>query len=91
MRNIIIGTGGAGFVGSNLIELLLKKTSDRVISLDDYSVGIKKNHINNSRVNYLKGNTLDFFNYFNNNSNNDIIIKEYCEVISGKNPPTHCA
>ena len=65
MRNIIIVTGGAGFVGSNLIELLLKKTSDRVISLDDYSVGIKKNHINNSRVNYLKGNTLDFFNYFN--------------------------
>ena len=65
MKNIIIVTGGAGFIGSNLIELLLKKTSDRVISLDNYSVGIKKNHINNSRVNYLKGNTLDFFNHFN--------------------------
>jgi UDP-glucose 4-epimerase len=65
MKNIIIVTGGAGFVGSNLIELLLKRTSDRIISLDDYSVGTKKNHINSSRVNYLKGNTLDFFKYFN--------------------------
>ena len=65
MKNIIIVTGGAGFIGSNLIELLLKRTSDRIISLDDYSVGTKKNHINSSRVNYLKGNTLDFFKYFN--------------------------
>lgn len=65
MKNIIIVTGGAGFVGSNLIELLLNRTSDRIISLDDYSVGTKKNHINSSRVNYLKGNTLDFFKHFN--------------------------
>ena len=36
MKNIIIVTGGAGFIGSNLIELLLKKTSDRIISLDNY-------------------------------------------------------
>jgi UDP-glucose 4-epimerase len=65
MRNIIIVTGGAGFIGSNLIELLLKKTSNRVISLDNYSVGTNKNHIKNSRVTYLKGNTNDFFNHFN--------------------------
>jgi UDP-glucose 4-epimerase len=65
MKNIIIVTGGAGFVGSNLIELLLKKTSDFIISIDNYSVGTKKNHINSSRVNYLKGNTLDFFKRFN--------------------------
>jgi UDP-glucose 4-epimerase len=65
MKNIIIVTGGAGFIGSNLIELLLKKTSDHIISLDDYSVGTKKNHINNIRVNYLKGSTLDFFKHFN--------------------------
>ena len=50
MKNIIIVTGGAGFIGSNLIELLLEKTSDRIISLDNYSVGIKENHIKNSRV-----------------------------------------
>ena len=58
MKNIIIVTGGAGFIGSNLIELLLKKTFDRIISLDDYSAGTKKNHIYKSRIRYLKGNTL---------------------------------
>ena len=65
MKNIIIVTGGAGFIGSNLIELLLKKTTDRIISLDNYSAGTRKNHIYNSRVNYLKGDTLDFFKHFN--------------------------
>jgi UDP-glucose 4-epimerase len=65
MKNIIIVTGGAGFIGSNLIELLLKKTSLRIISLDNYSVGTKKNHINNPRVSYLEGDTLDFYKNFN--------------------------
>jgi UDP-glucose 4-epimerase len=65
MKNIIIVTGGAGFIGSNIIELLLKKTSDRIISLDNYSVGSKKNHIKNSRVTYLTGDTSDFFKCFN--------------------------
>lgn len=65
MKNIIIVTGGAGFIGSNLIELLLEKTSDRIISLDNYSVGTEKNHIQNSRVYYLKGDTIDFSEHFN--------------------------
>ena len=43
MKNLIIVTGGAGFVGSNLIELLLKKTKYQIISLDNYSSGSKKN------------------------------------------------
>ena len=42
MKNHIIVTGGAGFVGSNLIELLLKKTNKKIISLDNYSTGKKK-------------------------------------------------
>ena len=45
MKNIIIVTGGAGFVGSNLISLLLKKTKFKIISIDDYSTGKKKNHL----------------------------------------------
>ena len=57
MKNIIIITGGAGFVGSNLILFLLKKTDKKLISLDNYSSGSKKNHIQNSRVKYLRGNT----------------------------------
>ena len=58
MKNLIIVTGGAGFVGSNLIELLLKKTKYKIISLDNYSSGSKKNHIKNKRIKYLKGHTL---------------------------------
>ena len=59
MKKIIVVTGGAGFVGSNLIELILKKTKYKIISLDNYSSGTKKNHIKNKRVNYLRGHTLE--------------------------------
>ena len=56
-KNFILVTGGAGFVGTNLIKLLVKKTNYNIISLDDYSSGYKKNHIKNSKVKYLKGKT----------------------------------
>ena len=59
MKNLIVITGGAGFVGSNLIDFLLSKTKYKIISLDNYSAGNKRNHISNSRVKYLKGNTSD--------------------------------
>jgi len=57
MKNIIIITGGAGFVGTNLISLLIKKTKFKIISIDDYSSGSKKNHIKNKRVKYIKSHT----------------------------------
>jgi len=57
MKNLIIVTGGAGFIGSNLIKLLLKKTKKKIISLDNYSSGNKKNHLNDVRVQYLKAHT----------------------------------
>ena len=68
-KNIIIVTGGAGFVGTNLIELLLLKTKFRVISLDNYSSGSKKNHIKNKRIKYIKGNTKDINNLIKNKKN----------------------
>ena len=57
MKNIVVVTGGAGFVGSNLIELIIKKTKYKILSVDNYSSGYKKNHINNKRVKYIKSNT----------------------------------
>ena len=57
MKNIIVVTGGAGFVGSNLIDLLLKKTKFKIISIDDYSSGFKKNHFKSSRVQYFNSHT----------------------------------
>ena len=53
----ILITGGAGFVGTNLIRHLLEKTDYKIISVDNYSSGSKKNHIKNSRVKYIKGDT----------------------------------
>ena len=55
-KNILI-TGGAGFVGTNLIKLILEKTNYRVISLDDYSSGSKKNHLKDRRVKYINAHT----------------------------------
>ena len=58
MKKILV-TGGAGFVGTNLIKLLIVKTKYKIISIDDYSSGSKSNHINNSRIKYIKGNTVN--------------------------------
>jgi len=57
MKNIIVVTGGAGFIGSNLVSLLIKETKFKIISIDNYSTGNKKNHINDKRITYVKENT----------------------------------
>jgi UDP-glucose 4-epimerase len=59
MKNIFVVTGGAGFVGSNLIELLLQKTKYKIISIDNYSSGSKKNHIKNKRITYINSDTIN--------------------------------
>ena len=70
-KNYLLVTGGAGFVGSNLIRLLLVKTNYEIISLDNYSSGTKKNHMLNKRVKYINGNT----------KNIEIILKKYVKKI----------
>ena len=65
-KNTILVTGGAGFVGSNLINYLLKKTSHHIISIDNYSSGFKKNHLKNKRIRYIKANTKDIVKIISN-------------------------
>ena len=65
-KNKIVVTGGAGFVGTNLIKTLLKKTKYKIISIDNYSSGKKSNHIKHARVKYIKGKTVDISKFFKN-------------------------
>ena len=87
MKKIIIVTGGAGFVGSNLIEYLINNTKFRIISLDNYTSGSKKNHIVNKRVKYLKGNTKDISKILNKYKKNKfyfsflVNFQEYFKVL----------
>ena len=67
MKNILVITGGAGFIGSNLISELLKFKKYKIISIDNYSSGLFKNHFKNNRVKYLKGST----------KNIEILLKSY--------------
>ena len=54
----ILVTGGAGFVGSNLIKQLLKDYPQAfIVSLDNYWTGKKENHVDNHRVIYMTGDT----------------------------------
>ena len=65
-KNYIIITGGAGFVGSNLILLLIKRTKYNLISIDNYSSGTKKNHFKSKRIIYVNGSTKDIANILEN-------------------------
>ena len=57
MKKKIVVTGGCGFVGSNLIECLIKKTNFEIISIDDYSSGNRRNQLKNNRVKYINSHT----------------------------------
>jgi UDP-glucose 4-epimerase len=71
MKNILVVTGGAGFIGSNLIYELLKLRKFKIISIDNYSSGSSRNHIKNKKVKYLKGNTKDI----------EILLKSHIDKI----------
>jgi len=69
MKKSIVVTGGAGFVGSNLIKYLLEKTKYNLISLDNYSTGSPKNHIKSKRIKYIKSNTKNINKVLKNSKN----------------------
>ena len=66
MKNFLVVTGGAGFVGSNLIKHLIKNTKFKIISIDNYSSGNRYNHIKEKRIIYIKGTTLNIENILKN-------------------------
>ncbi len=83
MKNIIIVTGGCGFVGTNLIEHLLKKTSYKIFSIDNYSSGLKRNHIKNKRVKYIKSHTKNIskiLNAYKNKINSIFHFGEFSRI-----------
>ena len=80
----IVITGGAGFVGSNLIKLLLKKTNKKIISIDNYSSGSKKNHIKNKRIQYIKSDTKNISSILKNLKKIENI--NYIELVT----PNYC-
>jgi UDP-glucose 4-epimerase len=60
----ILVTGGAGFVGSNLIKNLLKNDNNQITSLDCYFTGKLDNHFDG--VEYVEGYTWDVQDIFKN-------------------------
>ena len=69
MKKYIVITGGAGFVGSHLIEYLVKNTNHKILSIDNYSSGSKLNHFKSKKIKYINGNTKNInqiLNYYKN-------------------------
>ena len=79
MKNIIVVTGGAGFVGTNLISFLLKNSRYKIISIDNYSSGSKRNHIKDKKINYIKGNTKDISTILNSKKKKINVIFHFGE------------
>ena len=78
-KNLIIVTGGAGFVGSNLISYLIKKTKYKIISIDNYSSGNKKNEIKNKKIKYIRSHTKNISNLLKNYKSNIISVFHFGE------------
>lgn len=78
----VLVTGGAGYIGSNLIAELSKNSSLEIISLDCYYTGKISNHINSENVEYIKGYTWQIQDLFENEKF-DIIFHfgEYSRIV----------
>jgi len=92
-KKYIVVTGGAGFVGSNLIEYFLEKTNLNIISIDNYSSGNKFNHIKSKKVIYLKSETKDIksvLNKYKKNINSLFHFGEFSRIYQSFNKFNEC-
>ena len=83
MKKYIVVTGGVGFIGSNLIKLLLKKTKLKIISLDNYYSGKVKNEIKDKRIQYIKSDTKNIskvLNLYKKNINSLFHFGEFSRI-----------
>ena len=82
MKKILI-TGGAGYVGSNLIRSLVKKFEEiEITSLDCYFTGKTDNHIESQKVKYIDGFTSQINEIFKNESFDTVFhFGEYSRIV----------
>lgn len=78
IKNKILVTGGAGFIGSNLCERLAQNLNNDVYSLDNYFMGSKDNHVSN--VTYINGSTENISSLVNFKPNIVYHLGEYSRV-----------
>lgn len=78
MHKTILVTGGAGHVGSHIIEQLVKDTNNHVISLDNYFTGKKENHIDGAE--YCKGHTKNIEDLISETPDTIYHLGEYARI-----------
>ena len=62
INKTILVTGGAGFIGSNLVKAIINRNlAKKIIVLDNYTSGSRKNHIESKKVEYIKGDTKNIY------------------------------
>lgn len=79
MKKIIVVTGGAGFIGSCLIKKLIEETNYKIVSIDNYHSGTKKNHIKSKRVKYIKDDCINIFEICKNFKSSIVTIFHFGE------------
>lgn len=84
-KKVIVVTGGAGFIGSHLIEQLVKNKNNKVISLDNYFTGSKVNHIKGAI--YRRGHTKDISKHIKEKPSIVYHLGEYSRVAASLTEP----